>query len=89
MELILFSAKDRYIKLNVTEEIGTVNILLEDNGPGIPEDRQDKIFIPFFTTRKNGSGIGLALARQIIRLHNGSIKVESEEGKFTRFIISL
>ena len=81
--------KDGQIKLFVIEEMGVITLSVEDNGPGIPEDRQDKIFVPFFTTRKNGSGIGLALARQIVRLHNGTIKVDSREGEFTRFVISL
>lgn len=48
-----------------------------DNGPGISEDSLDKIFIPFYTTRKEGSGIGLSLSRQIMRLHKGSISVQS------------
>ena len=48
-----------------------------DNGTGIPEDIIDKIFIPFYTTRKDGSGIGLSLARQIMRLHQGLIQVTS------------
>jgi signal transduction histidine kinase len=57
-------------------------IQVEDNGPGIPPDVQDKIFVPFFTTKEDGSGIGLSLSRQIMRLHGGSISVRStpEEG---------
>jgi signal transduction histidine kinase len=51
----------------------------EDNGPGIPEDVQEKIFVPFFTTKEDGSGIGLSLSRQIMRLHGGSLSVRSEE----------
>ncbi|QSE98973.1 sensor histidine kinase [Fulvivirga lutea] len=58
-----------------------VNILIEDNGTGISDDKIDQIFIPFFTTKDEGSGIGLALCRQIIRLHNGTISVSSEQGK--------
>jgi len=59
-------------------------IQVKDNGTGIHEELMDKIFIPFFTTKEEGSGIGLSLSRQIMRLHNGSIKVKpSEEG--TRF----
>jgi nitrogen fixation/metabolism regulation signal transduction histidine kinase len=54
-------------------------ISVTDNGPGIPEEILDSIFIPFFTTRKDGSGIGLSLSRQIMRLHNGIISVESKE----------
>ena len=52
---------------------GRVIILVKDNGPGISEEAQDKIFIPFYTTKKGGSGIGLSLARQIMRLHKGNI----------------
>ena len=55
-------------------------IQVEDNGPGIPDDVQEKIFVPFFTTKEDGSGIGLSLSRQILRLHGGSLSVRSEEG---------
>jgi nitrogen fixation/metabolism regulation signal transduction histidine kinase len=50
---------------------------VRDNGPGIPQDIMQSIFIPFFTTKKEGSGIGLSLSRQIMRLHGGSITVSS------------
>jgi signal transduction histidine kinase len=52
-------------------------IQVRDNGPGILEEVKDKIFIPFFTTRQDGSGIGLSLSRQIMRLHRGTISVQS------------
>lgn len=60
-------------------------IRVRDNGRGIPEDVLPKIFIPFFTTRPDGSGIGLSLSRQIMRLHGGSIRVQSEPGVRTVF----
>ncbi|PIQ19701.1 MAG: ATP-binding protein [Cytophagales bacterium CG18_big_fil_WC_8_21_14_2_50_42_9] len=56
-----------------------------DNGTGIPPEILDSIFIPFFTTHKDGSGIGLSLAKQIMHLHKGSIQVQSEEGEGTVF----
>lgn len=65
----------------------TVSIEVSDNGRGIPEEIMDHIFTPFFTTRKNGSGIGLSLARQVMQMHNGSIRVSSEEGKDTAFTL--
>ena len=56
-----------------------VVIEVKDNGSGIPADLLDSIFVPFFTTRPSGSGIGLSLAKQIMQLHQGSIQVQSVE----------
>jgi nitrogen fixation/metabolism regulation signal transduction histidine kinase len=60
-------------------------IRVTDNGPGIPDEILEQIFVPFFTTRENGSGIGLSLSRQIMRLHGGSLQVRSIPGKETVF----
>lgn len=56
-----------------------------DNGSGIPEELLDKIFIPFFSTKKQGSGIGLSLCKQIVMLHRGTLQVQSVEGQGTAF----
>jgi two-component system nitrogen regulation sensor histidine kinase NtrY len=56
---------------------GKVTISVEDNGVGIVEEALERIFIPFFTTKRQGSGIGLSLSRQILRLHNAAISVKS------------
>ena len=64
---------------------GQVEVCVKDNGQGISKDLLDEIFVPFFTTRKNGSGIGLSLSRQILRLHNGSLNVRSVPDKETLF----
>jgi signal transduction histidine kinase len=64
---------------------GQVEICVKDNGPGIPKELLDEIFVPFFTTRENGSGIGLSLSRQIMRLHGGTLKVHSIPAKETVF----
>ncbi len=58
-----------------------VIIKITDNGSGIPEDVLDKIFIPFFSTKKSGSGIGLSLCKQIMMLHKGNVQVQSTEGR--------
>ncbi len=58
-----------------------------DNGPGIQKEALEKIFIPFFTTKPDGSGIGLSLSRQIMQLHHGSISVTSEPGRNTVFTL--
>jgi len=64
-----------------------VFIKVTDNGKGIPEDILEKIFIPFFTTRENGNGIGLSLCRQIMRMHKGNISAISKEGEGSVFTL--
>ncbi|MEI6946391.1 ATP-binding protein [Paraflavisolibacter sp. H34] len=66
---------------------GRVGIRVGDNGPGIPADLQEKIFIPFFSTKPGGAGIGLTLCRQLMALHRGSIHVQSEVGAGTVFLL--
>ena len=61
------------------------SVTVADNGRGIPENILPSIFIPFFSTRKNGSGIGLTLSKNIMKLHKGNITVQSQEGKGTTF----
>jgi nitrogen fixation/metabolism regulation signal transduction histidine kinase len=63
-------------------------IQISDNGSGIEEEVMEQIFIPFFTTKASGSGIGLSLSRQIMRLHKGNISVQSEKGRGTTFTLS-
>lgn len=62
---------------------GSMVLKVQDNGQGIPEDNLDQIFVPFFSTKKEGSGIGMSLSLQIMKLHKGRIDVQSEEGKGT------
>ncbi|RPH32773.1 MAG: sensor histidine kinase [Bacteroidales bacterium] len=72
-----------------TDEIQRTIIHVIDNGCGIPVDIQDKVFVPFFTTRKDGSGIGLSLSRQLIRLQGGTLTFKSKENEGTVFTIKL
>ena len=66
-----------------------VEISFHDTGEGIPKNNLGKIFLPFFTTKKRGSGLGLAAVHRIVDLHGGWIKVESQEGHGTRFGVCL
>jgi signal transduction histidine kinase len=66
-----------------------VNIVLEDEGKGIPPDELKKLFNPFFSTKRGGTGLGLAIAHRVVSLHKGSIEVESKVGKGTRVSIIL
>jgi CheY-like chemotaxis protein len=66
-----------------------VRISIQDTGIGIPEEILDKIFDPYFSTKKEGSGLGLAICHSIINKHDGIITVQSKPGKGTTFIIYL
>ena len=67
---------------------GRPTIQVIDNGQGILKEVLDKVFIPFFTTKRSGSGIGLSLSRQILRLHGGTITAQSDPGKETIFTMT-
>lgn len=72
------------IKLSCFRESESqICISVRDNGEGIPADKLEQVFVPFFSTREKGSGIGLSLCRQILRLHRGSMEVDSQLGKGT------
>jgi two-component system sensor histidine kinase PilS (NtrC family) len=64
-----------------------IEILFRDTGEGIKKEALDKIFLPFFTTKKRGSGLGLAAVHRIVDLHGGWIRVESKEGKGSEFVV--
>lgn len=79
--------EDGNITLNIQQSDDTTLLEITDNGPGIPHKLLDNVFIPFFTTKKKGSGIGLSLSQQIIRMHGGELKVYSQPYTETRFTI--
>ena len=77
---------DARIVLSASQAIGKKAVIrVADNGTGIPEELLDRIFIPFFSTRKSGSGIGLSLCKQIMLLHRGTIQVQSVENEGSAF----
>jgi nitrogen fixation/metabolism regulation signal transduction histidine kinase len=79
---------DKRIELNAfISDKGRPVISVRDNGPGIDPEAMEKIFIPFFSTKKTGSGIGLSLSRQIMRVHEGRITVNSKLGEGTEFLL--
>ncbi len=80
---------DFKIELSGYGEKRIVKIEISDNGPGISSEVIDNIFVPFFTTKKDGSGIGLSLSKQILRKHGGNLEVMSEEGAGATFTITL
>lgn len=75
------------ISLSAYTELNKTILKIADNGAGISPEVLDQIFIPFFSTRKNGSGIGLSLSKQIMLLHKGNIQVRSKIGEGTAFLL--
>ena len=65
------------IEIEAKKVDNQVSIIVSDNDPGIPTEVLENIFVPFYTTKSYGSGIGLSLSRQIMRAHNGNISVST------------
>ncbi len=77
------------ITVSTVQRGQSIVVRIEDTGPGIPGDIMSKLFVPFFTTRKTGSGLGLAVTKRVIDNHGGDIEVMSEIGKGTIFDVSI
>jgi signal transduction histidine kinase len=79
-------------RVRVTAALGpdeTVELRVSDTGPGVPPERREKIFEPYFSTKEKGSGLGLAIVRNSAGMYGGTVRVESELGKGATFIVSL
>ena len=68
---------------------GTVRLEVADDGPGIREEDRDRLFLPYFSTKKKGTGLGLAIVHRIVSDHHGRIRVESNRPCGARFVIEL
>ncbi|QSE97992.1 sensor histidine kinase [Fulvivirga lutea] len=75
------------ISVKASKKQTQTEIIISDNGSGISKEQLDKIFVPFFTTKKKGSGIGLSFAKKVMRLHNGGIKFYSNTNDGTSFTL--
>ena len=77
---------DLYIENGIPKR---VRVRLRDNGDGIPSEKIDRIFNPFFTTKEAGTGLGMAISKKIVEAHEGKIDVVSEENRGTEFVVTL
>lgn len=77
------------LTLQRSQTEGFIEIIVSDNGKGIPEENLDRIFEPFFTTKETGTGLGMAITHGLIEQHGGTIKVVSKVGQGTTFTITL
>jgi signal transduction histidine kinase len=84
----LHGQEDGQLRLLAEKNKDAVRIKVSDNGPGIPESIIDQVFIPFYTTKEEGSGIGLSLSRQIMRLHQGTIDIQTTPLRETNIILN-
>jgi two-component system nitrogen regulation sensor histidine kinase NtrY len=66
-----------------------VRVVVADNGPGIPAAEREKLFLPYYSTKKRGSGLGLAIVRRIVAEHGGSVDVTDNQPRGTRFAIEI
>ena len=84
----LCSGREKQISIDASLHENKVQLVVKDNGDGIPLEVMEQMFTPFFTTKPNGSGVGLSLARQIMNLHHGTINTESKTGE-TRMVVNI
>jgi two-component system sensor histidine kinase HydH len=90
MNAIQAMPKGGKILVSIESADSIVNICIEDEGPGVPEELLERIWDPFFTTKEKGTGLGLGIVKNIIESHNGRIRVENrKEGLGVRVIIEL
>ncbi len=85
--LSLVSKKQRNLDIDLFRENKEIIMVISDNGPGMDKDEIDKIFTPYFTTKKGGTGLGLYIAHNILKEHKAKITIESEKGIGTSFRI--
>jgi two-component system nitrogen regulation sensor histidine kinase NtrY len=78
-----------YIRTRSVRGSGSVRIEIADSGPGIPPGDRDKLFAPYFSTKRRGTGLGLAIVHKVITDHRGSIRVEDNEPRGARFVIDI
>src|SRR6185503_7827560 len=82
-------AEGRRIDLFLENGDHRATVRVRDNGCGIPPEKVERIFNPFFTTKETGTGLGMAISRKIVEAHQGTIDVVSEVGRGTEFKVTL
>jgi hypothetical protein len=83
------AVKEIEISTSLVPDHGLVEICVSDSGPGVTQDLKERLFLPYFSTKKRGTGLGLAIVSRIIEDHHGSIRVEENKPAGARFIIEL
>jgi len=81
--------REIYISTALVESKDAVEIVVADTGHGVTREVKEKLFLPYFSTKKRGTGLGLAIVRRIVEDHCGSIRVEENRPLGTRFVVEL
>jgi two-component system, NtrC family, nitrogen regulation sensor histidine kinase NtrY len=81
--------REIHIATSLLESKDTVEITVADTGQGINREVKEKLFLPYFSTKKRGTGLGLAIVRRIVEEHHGSVRVEENQPSGARFIVEL
>jgi two-component system, NtrC family, nitrogen regulation sensor histidine kinase NtrY len=89
MDALRDTTQGRIILSAVQDSAGRPVITVADNGPGIPMDQREKVFVPFYTTKRQGSGVGLTLVRQIASVHDGMVSISESPGGGAAISITL
>ncbi len=81
--------KEIWVRSSLAADRDVVEIIVEDSGPGIPPEAKERLFLPYFSTKRSGTGLGLAIVNRIVTEHHGSIHVEENYPAGTKFVIEL
>ena len=81
--------KEIWVRSTLAPDRDVVEIIIEDSGPGITPEAKERLFLPYFSTKRSGTGLGLAIVNRIIAEHHGSIRVEENFPTGTKFVIEL
>jgi two-component system nitrogen regulation sensor histidine kinase NtrY len=81
--------KEIWVRSSLDAERDVVEVVVADSGPGIPREAKERLFLPYFSTKRRGTGLGLAIVSRIVAEHNGSIRVEENRPTGTKFVIEL
>jgi len=77
------------VETSYQPELNLARVVVADDGPGVPPEDQDKLFMPYYSTKRRGSGLGLAIVKRIVAEHRGHVRVEKNRPRGACFVVEL